>query len=109
VGARLSFVDAEEAEEADSSSKVLAPSSLLQDKAVSDESSTVLDPLSEALGAALFCAPTGQEAPAPPPPPVPQMLPNMHGQRCACGCVPNILSLFEMAELRKQARLKQQS
>ena len=35
--------------------------------------------------------------------------PTAHGQRCACGCVPNVLSLFEMAELRKQARLKQQS
>ena len=35
-----------------------------------------------------------------PPPPVP------HNARCACGCVPNILSLFEMAELRKQARLR---
>jgi mRNA deadenylase 3'-5' endonuclease subunit Ccr4/uncharacterized protein with PIN domain len=31
-----------------------------------------------------------------------------HGQRCGCGCVPAIPSLFEMAELRKQARLKQQ-
>jgi len=29
------------------------------------------------------------------------MMPN-----CACGCVPNIRSLFQMAELRKQARLK---
>lgn len=27
-----------------------------------------------------------------------------HPVRCACGCVPNILSLFEMAELRKKAR-----
>jgi uncharacterized protein with PIN domain len=27
-------------------------------------------------------------------------------QRCACGCVPSIPSLFEMAELRKQAKLK---
>ena len=25
---------------------------------------------------------------------------------CGCGCVPNILSLFQMADLRKQARLK---
>lgn len=33
---------------------------------------------------------------------------NMHGQRCACGCVPNVLSLFEMAELRKQAKLKKE-
>jgi len=30
-----------------------------------------------------------------------------HGQRCLCGCVPPIPSLFQMAELRKQARLKQ--
>jgi hypothetical protein len=26
------------------------------------------------------------------------------GQRCACGCVPNILSLFEMAALRAKRR-----
>ena len=30
-----------------------------------------------------------------------------HGQRCACGCVPKIRSLFEMAELRRQAKKKQ--
>lgn len=30
--------------------------------------------------------------------------PISHPPRCACGCVPNILSLFEMAELRKKAR-----
>ncbi len=28
---------------------------------------------------------------------------------CSCGCVPKILSLFEMAELRKQARLEKSS
>ena len=27
-----------------------------------------------------------------------------HAARCACGCVPQIFSLFEMAELRKKAR-----
>jgi len=27
-----------------------------------------------------------------------------HGPRCGCGCVPPILSLFEMAELRRKAR-----
>ena len=27
-----------------------------------------------------------------------------HPERCACGCVPKILSLFEMAELRKKLR-----
>ena len=30
-----------------------------------------------------------------------------HGDKCRCGCIPNILSLFEMAELRRQHRLKQ--
>ena len=29
-----------------------------------------------------------------------------HGERCGCGCVPNVPSLFEMAELRRQHRLK---
>jgi hypothetical protein len=28
----------------------------------------------------------------------------IHPTRCSCGCVPNIFSLFEMAELRKKAR-----
>ena len=31
-------------------------------------------------------------------------LPPKHDPKCACGCVPNILSLFEMAELRKKMR-----
>lgn len=29
-----------------------------------------------------------------------------HGKRCGCGCIPPIPSLFEMAELRRQYRLK---
>lgn len=29
-----------------------------------------------------------------------------HPERCACGCIPNTPSLFEMAELRRQHRLK---
>jgi uncharacterized protein with PIN domain len=29
-----------------------------------------------------------------------------HDSRCACGCVPKIPSLFEMAELRRQAKLR---
>ncbi|KAL7530412.1 hypothetical protein ACHAXR_003484, partial [Thalassiosira sp. AJA248-18] len=32
-----------------------------------------------------------------------------HSTKCACGCVPQILSLFEMAELRKKAREKRQA
>lgn len=44
-----------------------------------------------------FCAPVNG-GPVPPPP--------AHHSQCACGCVPKILSLFEMAELRKQAKLK---
>lgn len=32
-----------------------------------------------------------------------------HGKRCDCGCVPNIPSLFEMAELRRQAKLRSKS
>jgi len=42
-----------------------------------------------------FCMPVGEPAPA-----------ANHGSRCDCGCVPNVLSLFEMAELRKQAKLR---
>jgi hypothetical protein len=45
-----------------------------------------------------FCAPVNGGGPVP--------LPPAHHSQCACGCVPKILSLFEMAELRKQAKLK---
>jgi mRNA deadenylase 3'-5' endonuclease subunit Ccr4 len=31
-------------------------------------------------------------------------IPIVHPIKCGCGCVPNVLSLFEMAELRKRAR-----
>jgi Mut7-C RNAse domain len=31
---------------------------------------------------------------------------NIPGQRCSCGCIPPIKSLFEMAELRRQAKLQ---
>lgn len=53
--------------------------------------------------AALFCGDidgNGSNIPAPMP------IPISHPPRCACGCVPNVKSIFEMAELRKQARLK---
>jgi hypothetical protein len=51
-----------------------------------------------------FCMPTGA---APPPPlPIPAPATTVHKPRCDCGCVPNILSMFEMAALRKQARLQ---
>lgn len=62
----------------------------------------------------LICATTNGGS-APPPPPVvikpkePATLPTAHAPKCACGCVPNILSLFEMAELRKQAKLKREA
>jgi len=52
----------------------------------------------------LYCgtiSSNGSNVPAPTP-----LLPTAHPPRCACGCVPNIKSTFEMAELRKQARLK---
>ena len=56
----------------------------------------------------LFCAPLGTGAPPPPPPVVQPSEPSNHGQRCDCGCVPNVLSLFEMAELRKRHREQKQ-
>lgn len=31
-----------------------------------------------------------------------------HADKCACGCVPNILSLFEMAELRAKRKAASQ-
>ena len=46
----------------------------------------------------LFCSPLNGASPPPPPPPIQQQ----HGERCDCGCVPNVMSLFEMAEMRKR-------
>jgi uncharacterized protein with PIN domain len=55
----------------------------------------------------LICSPMGVGASAPPPaPPRTEQTVTSHLDRCACGCVPPIKSLFEMAELRKQYRLK---
>jgi mRNA deadenylase 3'-5' endonuclease subunit Ccr4/uncharacterized protein with PIN domain len=56
-----------------------------------DESTSPLD------DAFQFCAPLNGNSIPPPP---------IHAPKCQCGCVPAIPSLFEMAELRKQARLR---
>ena len=59
----------------------------------------------------LYCGFIGDDGATvpPPPPPVAAAAANVHvvnNPRCACGCIPSIPSLFEMAELRKQAKLK---
>jgi hypothetical protein len=66
--------------------------------------STETDPM-------LYCGFIGDAATGSVPhaiPPFQGKRPTVHvnDQRCACGCVPSIPSLFEMAELRKQAKLK---
>ena len=56
-----------------------------------------------------FCQPT-QSSFLSPPPPMQVIQSAPHPKRCDCGCVPsNIPSLFEMAELRRQAKLKAQA
>ena len=50
----------------------------------------------------LICAPLGSGTAIPP-------AIRFHGQRCDCGCVPNIPSLLEMAERRKQALREKKS
>lgn len=77
---------------------------------------TIESTILSADDANLICAHTlgGKSAPPPPPlrkalgSPSPATLPTAHAPKCDCGCVPNVLSLFEMAELRKQARLKKE-
>jgi hypothetical protein len=60
----------------------------------------------------LFCMPTNGSPNLPLPLPT---LPDMptteqrHGKKCDCGCVPNVMSLFEMAEMRKRARAAKKS
>ena len=61
----------------------------------------------------MYCGFIGDSnASIPPPPPPPpfqgkgQPVHVVNDQRCVCGCIPSIPSLFEMAELRKQAKLK---
>jgi uncharacterized protein with PIN domain len=110
VGARLSFADSAASSSAVGTTVAL-PTPQKEDVKVAPESKGNAMPQLSTEPASgeevpLFCAPIGsQSVPAPPPPP-PLPAPTMHGQRCPCGCVPNILSLFEMAELRKKARLK---
>jgi uncharacterized protein with PIN domain len=50
-----------------------------------------------------YCVPIGHGNGVPPPSLV---KPSLHESRCGCGCVPQIPSLFEMAEMRKQAKLE---
>jgi hypothetical protein len=52
------------------------------------------------LDPAPFCLPLG----AIPNLPLSSSPDKSHGQRCGCGCVPNVMSLFEMAEARRKAR-----
>ena len=42
------------------------------------------------------------------PPPQPELPHALSQGKCRCGCVPNILSLFEMAELRVKYRKAKQ-
>ena len=53
-----------------------------------------------------FVGDTTANLPQPPPPLLREgQTVHVNDQRCTCGCIPPILSLFEMAELRKQAKL----
>jgi hypothetical protein len=101
IGARLSFVDAECTTSSDDLQNSLGTK---EAAAAQKDSENGIQPGPELADAALFCVPLQEGTSAPPPP---QIVPIAHGQRCACGCIPKIPSLFEMAELRKQARLKQ--
>jgi hypothetical protein len=111
VGARLSFADSAAFSTAVVTT-VPMPTPQKEDVDLAPESASTGNdlPLVSTEAASreevpLFCAPVDSQS-APPPPPPPQPTSIMHGQRCGCGCVPNILSLFEMAELRKKARLQ---
>ena len=109
VGARLSF--AVSAPSSSAVTTVALPAPQKEDVKVTPESKVNnLPQLSKEPAfkeeVPLFCVPVDSQSAPPPPPPKPT--PVMHPQRCPCGCVPNIFSLFEMAELRKQARLKKQ-
>jgi hypothetical protein len=60
----------------------------------------------EELPALQFCMPLGAAPPPSQPASASTSTSSEHKPRCDCGCVPPIKSMFEMAELRKQARLK---
>eukprot|EP00978_Attheya_sp_CCMP212_P000658 scaffold1312_cov54-Attheya_sp.AAC.2 len=79
------------------------PKDLLNVYALKEDSieSSVKD---NGLASTFFCGEINDAAPPPPPPIISATGP--HEKRCDCGCVPQILSLFQMAELRKQLRLK---
>jgi hypothetical protein len=96
VGARFVFTDYTGSSSTDPPEDSLSPNDSIAQSRLPDDPTM------------LFCSPV-QEFDSVRPAPVAQTAPVEHAQRCACGCVPKILSLFEMAELRKQARLKQKS
>jgi uncharacterized protein with PIN domain len=70
---------------------------------VRDNHQLASDPQAEDM-AEFSCSLLGSGPPPPLRPPVP-VASAVHNARCNCGCVPNIPSLFEMAELRRKARL----
>jgi mRNA deadenylase 3'-5' endonuclease subunit Ccr4/uncharacterized protein with PIN domain len=100
VGAQISIPI-----ESEASPELEAPSGLYSGVIESNPSTapTVFTSASETSTSDLSALYCGVIKPAKGPP---TTAPTVHESRCGCGCVPAILSLFEMAELRKQARLR---
>ena len=96
MGAKLALLDASGEE----------PSIEAENEEQIDADQTTNESKTETKVALIFFAPIANGSV----PVVPNLMPvnPPHGQRCNCGCVTNIPSLFEMAEMRRQAKLKQQ-
>lgn len=106
IGARFCYKSTSVGVEVANSSGELQQSSLVTKKESDGENEKRMA-VSEVTNSALFCAPIQEGSYAPPLQTVP--ITHTSSLSCGCGCVPKIPSLFEMAELRKQARLKQKS
>jgi uncharacterized protein with PIN domain len=105
IGARLSFSSSEPPS---SSSPVPPKEEQMAAAGASVEQLFCLPTTAaEASEEQLFCLPTNTVVSTVVSPS--QLSPGFHDRRCGCGCVPPILSLFEMAELRRQAKLKAQT
>uniref|UniRef100_A0A7S0F706 Mut7-C RNAse domain-containing protein n=2 Tax=Craspedostauros australis TaxID=1486917 RepID=A0A7S0F706_9STRA len=131
LGARFSFVNDNDGEQGDSEAQdekndSKESSAVTIEPQLDTESSAMVQILKQAVKTDdfLFCAPVGGEITVPPPvTTIPKLFKQPlassgqnkddhddhpetedHGDKCACGCVPDVLSLFEMAKLRKEAR-----
>lgn len=120
IAARLAFHDndnvtankfvvkpLEDEEKGETETKVLRESYIHKEATTNVTKAESNNPETEPI---MYCGFVGDIPASVPPPLLPSQgqrsNDHVNDQRCACGCIPSIPSLFEMAEMRKQAKFK---